>query len=80
MSTYSGTVTLIIGTHIAVIGARGACGVKTSVTHFLAGVALGARTGVARVERATSCAAEIDTVTIDTIVTGVVVIRMYTTP
>jgi hypothetical protein len=47
MGTDSGPVTLIIGTDIAVIGTRRACGVKTAVGCFLTGVALGARAGIA---------------------------------
>jgi hypothetical protein len=39
-------ITLIIGTDIAVIGAGGACYVKTVVAPFLTGVTLGLRTGL----------------------------------
>jgi uncharacterized membrane protein len=83
MSTYSGPVTLIIGTDIAVISTQRACSVKTRVGCFLAGVALGARTGITCVYRAVSTTAGIRSITVgpiitDTCIVGILTYKAYT--
>jgi hypothetical protein len=78
MSTGSRPITLIIGTHIAVIGTRGARGVKTAVGRLLTGVALSVRTGITRMERAASSTADIGTIAENSVIAGIVVIGMST--
>jgi hypothetical protein len=70
MGTYSGPVTLIIGTHSAVIGTRRARGVKTRVGSLLTGVTLCPRAGIAAREAlVTSFIAAFGTGTVESIIT-----------
>ena len=76
MSTYSDPVTLIIGTNITIIGAGGACRIKTAVGSFLTGVTIGFRTGASYVGRAGSRRAGITSITVKSVITGRSVIRV----
>jgi hypothetical protein len=76
MGTGSRTVTGVIRTHITVIGTNRPSRIKTAVGCLLAVVTLRPRARVSSVEKATASTAEIDTVTVDPIVAGIVVIEM----
>ena len=80
MVTNPGPVTLVIGTHIPVIGTERPSRIKTAVGSLLAGVALRLRTGASRVYGTGPATAGIASVTEKHIITGSGVIRMRAGP
>jgi hypothetical protein len=82
MGTYSRTVTLIIRTHIAVIGTGGAWRIKTGVRCLLAGIVTvrSSRTGISRVHRAAPATTGIGAVAEQQVIAGSGVIGMGTGP
>jgi hypothetical protein len=81
MHTHSRTITLIIRTHIPIIGTGRTYRIKTTVGCLLTGVTLRLRTGVSCMERATPSTADITPVTEKPVIaeSGIIAILTYTT-